>query len=358
MTSSEAPPEAGVTRHLDRLVDQGVTWASRLVSAVGRPTLTTAALAELRRRAAASALEARRPALAALSVQFQAARAAAAPTEALREPKQRLTQLATEALADMRAEVDRRARGLRGPLGQLDRLWRETHTVELIDRPGFSRERRVRLMTHLDELNVTLGVYEAFLGVLSPFFSATRPTRILDLAAGHGGFLLHVADLTKGGPHALELVASDLVSEYLEIGRAHAERRGLAVDFRVQDALDTSNLSANSFDLLVCTQSLHHFPPGLIAVLTHEALRIASRAVVLIDGTRSKTNAAVIPTLGLVRYRDLPFTHDAWVSLRKFFVPEELELLARVGAMSTGHPPQSVSSRFLPPGHLAVVLEV
>lgn len=339
---------------LDRAVDRGVARASRLISAIGRPTLTTASLAGARARAADRALEARASELRALASRFAGEARGDAPE--ITDAKNELARLAAEALADMRREVDREAVGVRAPLGALDRLWRETSTVELIDRPDFDQVDRVRLMTHLDEMNVTLGAYASFLDVLRPHLAPDRPTRILDLAAGHGGFLLEVAHLARREGLALELVASDIADEYLAIGRRHAEERGLPVEFVVQDALDTTNLAANAFDLVVCTQSLHHFPPGLVAVLTHEALRIASRAVVLIDGARSKTNAALIPLLGVVRYRDLPFAHDSWVSLRKFFAPEELGLLARAGALATAGSAHRAQARFLPPGHLAVVL--
>lgn len=339
---------------LDRVIDRGVAGAARVISAIGRPTPTTAALARARARAADRALEARAPELRALAARFATEARGDAPE--ITTAKNELSKLAAEALTDMRREVDADAAGLRAPLGALDRLWRETSTVELIDRPDFDQGDRVRLMTHLDEMNVTLGAYASFLDVLRPHLAPDRPTRILDLAAGHGGFLLEVAHLAEQEGLELELVASDIADEYLEIGRRHAEERGLAVRFVVQDALDTTNLGKDAFDLVVCTQSLHHFPPGLVAVLTHEALRIASRAVVLIDGARSKSNAALIPLLGVLRYRDLPFAHDSWVSLRKFFAPEELGLLARAGALATDGAERTIEARFLPPGHLAVVL--
>lgn len=353
---SAREPFDGPAGPLDRGLDRGLALASRLVSSWSRPTPTGLALAAERDAAAERAIARRRDALVALSGTF--ARETAGDHPEVTDAKNRLAALAEEALGAMRTEVDERAgASWRAPLARLDRLWRDTQTVELIDRPDFAEHKRVRLMAHLDEMNVALGAYASFLDVLRPFLRADRPTRILDLAAGHGGFLLEVARLARDEGLALELVASDIAREYLDIGRDNARKRGLAVEFVVQDALDTTNLGPGSFDLVVCTQSLHHFPPGLVAVLVHEALRIASRAVVLIDGARSKLNAAFVPTLGVVRYRDLPFAHDSWISLRKFFTPEELGLLARCGVLASPGPDRSVSSRFLPPGHLAVVVE-
>jgi len=354
---SAREPLDGPRGPLDRGLDQGIALAARAASRWSRPSPTGLALARERDDAADGALQPRRAQLEELGAIF-ASETAGSHVE-VTAAKNRLAELAEDALADMRSRVDARARtSWRAPLARLDRLWRDTSTVELIDRPDFPQGKRVRLMAHLDQMNVTLGAYASFLDVLRPFFHTDRPTRILDLAAGHGGFLLEVARLARDEGLELELVASDIAPEYLELGRRNARTRGLPVDFVVQDALDTTNLAQGSFDLVVCTQSLHHFPPGLIAVLVHEALRIASRAVVLIDGARSKLNAALIPALGVVRYRDLPFAHDSWVSLRKFFSPEELGLLARCGVLASPGADRAVTSRFLPPGHLAVVVEV
>lgn len=346
----------GPIGRLDARLDRWIGDAARVVSRWARPTPTGLALAALRREAADRVLAHRHLALRELAAVFEDERPGDHPE--ITSAKNRLARLGADALDAMRREVDARAgRSWRAPLAYLDRLWRSTSTVELIDRPDFAEHERVRLMAHLDEMNVTLGAYASFLDVLRPFLRADRPTRVLDLAAGHGGFLLEVARLARHERLALELVASDIAEEYLAIGRAHAAAQGLPVRFVVQDALDTTNLERGAYDVVVCTQSLHHFPPGLVAVLVHEALRVASSAVVLIDGARSKTHAPLVSLLGVVRYRDLPFVHDSWVSLRKFFAPEELGLLARVGVVASPGGARRVTSRFLPPGHIAVVVE-
>ncbi len=348
-----------------RLIDRGVASAARLVTRVGSPTPSGRLLAALRARIAEQVIDARRDALRALERRLSEARVEGARVEGARvdeaaelaRAKNALAELAEGALDELRRRVVLEARGLRRPLARLDRRWSASRTVELIDRPDFDADKRVRLMAHLDEMNETLGAYAAFADALSPLFVRGRATRVLDLAAGHAGFTLSLARLAKERGLELELTATDLVDEYLELGRRHARERGLDVRFALQDALDTSNLARGAYDVIVSTQSLHHFPAGHIAVLAHEAIRIATRGVVLIDGARSMLNAALIPLLGVVRYHDLPFAHDSWVSLRKFFAPEELGLLARIGALAAGEDPSRVEARFLPPGHIVCVLE-
>lgn len=273
------------------------------------------------------------------------------------EAKDALARLATTALAGMRTEVGREARrhGLVAIAAQaIDAAWADCDTTEHLDDAHFPRDARVRVLEHLDAFNVQSGGYRAFAEALEPFFAKERPTRILDLAAGHGGFMLELARIARKERWPLELVATDLLDEYLELGRAVAAREGLPVRFVVQDALDLSAIAPGAYDLVVCTQALHHFPPGLVAVMCSEAARIAGRAVVLVDGSRSRTHGAVVPALGLLRYGDPAFAHDAFVSLRRFFTPDELGLIAQLGA-----PPSArVSSRLLPPGHVIATLEI
>src|SRR6185503_3541461 len=106
-------------------------------------------------------------------------------------------------------------------------------------------------------------------------------------------------------------------------------RERVDVDFVVQDALDLRGI--DRFDVITCTQSLHHFTPALVARMFREATAAAARGVMFVDGCRSIANAAILAAVGLVRWRDRAFAHDAWISFRRFFTPEELSVLTRMG---------------------------
>jgi hypothetical protein len=84
------------------------------------------------------------------------------------------------------------------------------------------------------------------------------------------------------------------------------------------------------------TQSLHHLPPGLIAVMFEAAVRTAGRGVLMIDGSRSLRTGCALGLFALLRYRHRGFLHDTWISTRRFFVAEELSLLARLGPWGNG----------------------
>jgi ubiquinone/menaquinone biosynthesis C-methylase UbiE len=191
-----------------------------------------------------------------------------------------------------------------------------------------------------------VGNYRAFFHAMEPLLVDGRPTRILDLAAGHGGFALEVARIAKRRGLEIQITASDLKREYLDIGAAVAVREGLDVGFEVQNALDLSNLGPDAYDIVVCTQSIHHFPPSMIARMFREACRAAGRGVVFIDGCRSMTLGVVVPLIGVLRFRDTGLAHDAFVSCRRFYSPEELGLLAKLGPEAPG-----VVAEWMRPAH-------
>lgn len=304
-------------------MDTAVRLLSRAFTESRRPSLSVGLLGEARMQAAAEALALHRPEALALC-----ARADAGELEA----GEAFGRLAERALADMRARVLERARasGLVESLAaRAHARWNDTDEPELLDDPDLDREMRVRILEHLDQTNTLIGIYASFFRAMEPLFDG--PTRVLDLAAGHGGFAIAATKIAGLKGLDVHVTASDLKPEYLEIGRSLAHRERVDVGFAVQDALDLSGLAPGAYDVIVCTQSLHHFPASMVARMFREAARAAGRGVVFVDGCRSMAHAVAIAGLGVLRFNDRAFAHDAWVSFRRFFAPEELGLLARLG---------------------------
>ncbi len=297
-------------------------------------------LGPLRRQALAESLALVRPDVERLTDSLHAGDASA---------RRGLADLAEAALSHLRQCVQRLAAErtlLHRWTAAADALWRSPTEGEHIDDPSLPAEVRTRAMRDLDALNGALGTYPLFLAELQPLMAPDRPTRILDLAAGHGGFALALARAAREEGIQVEITATDLVQEYLDLGAEEAEREDLPVRFRVQDALDLSNLAAGEYDVVVCTQALHHFPAGLVAVMFEAATRAATRGVAFLDGCRSIVGAPPLVGYARMRYGNPTLAHDAYISIRRFFVPEELELLARVGPWGDG-----VEARRVKPGH-------
>lgn len=262
-----------------------------------------------------------------------------------------LATLAEDALGEFRRQVA--GAGL-GPAlwSRLDRAWLAPDAVELMDMPDLDEVRRTRIIESLDRWNRLSGSYDLFLDELRPLLRADGPTTILDLASGHGGFAVHLLRAARAEGLDLRVTATDRCMEYLEVGRDAAAAEGLELAVRVQDALDLRNLEPGQYDIVVCTQAQHHFPAGLVAVMFETAARAAGRGVVFIDGSRSAMHAATMAGMGLLWFRRPDFAHDGVLSLRRFFYPEELALLARIGDWGEG-----VTARWMPPNHCLLRLD-
>jgi ubiquinone/menaquinone biosynthesis C-methylase UbiE len=260
---------------------------------------------------------------------------------AARDPqiREQFSDLCAQTLQEFRRGVIQRAQTcdrITGHMARLDARWLDEDASEFLDDPDYHEEKRVRILRDLDNLNDLIGNYSHFYSAVQEHFAEGRTTRILDLAAGHGGFALWAARQARSEGVDLEIVATDLKPEYLDLGRQHARKRGLSVRFEVQDALNLENRLHEDYDLVICTQSLHHFPVGLIPLMYEEACRIAKRAVLFIDGHRGIAHAVPVVSLALLRYRNIGFTHDALVSFRRFFTPEELWLICSLGPHGEG----------------------
>ncbi len=324
---------------MDRLMSN----VARGYTAFRLPNLTVALLGEARRQAANAVLSEHRGRARTLFARLDLGDRSAA---------EEIDRLADRALSEMRARVHDRARALgltEGLAARMHQRFGDTDESEYLDNPELDRAMRVRLLANLDALNAVLGSYRAFFRAMEPLLAEDRPTRILDLAAGHGGFALEVARMTRERGMDVELTATDIREEYLALGEAVAREEGLSVRFAVQDALDLSNLERGEHDVVVCTQSLHHFSPGMVARMFHEAVGVAGHGVVFIDGCRSVFYGLLLPALSVLRYRDPEFAHDAWISFRRFYAPEELTVLSGLAVDDHG-----LESKWMRPAHCLV----
>jgi SAM-dependent methyltransferase len=266
------------------------------------------------------------------------------------------------ALAEQRGEAEARlARsGFERAAHALDRLVHEDR-AEWLDDPAFDRALRVRTLDRLDRLNEGLGTYDAFFAAIAPAIARARargvpqPT-VVDLASGHAMFAVALALRFGAREGRVRVVATDLVPEYLELGRARARALAIpddALSFLPHDALDLRDLPqkvGHPIDVVTCTQSLHHFPPGMVARLFAEAASAARHGAVLVDGERNPLALVAVTGLAAAIGRgSLPFVHDSFVSIRRMFTEQELALVAALAPQ-----PHPIERGFLSPGHVFV----
>jgi ubiquinone/menaquinone biosynthesis C-methylase UbiE len=262
----------------------------------------------------------------------------------------RFDSMVADAVAALRAD---RPRGPARLLVDIDGAF-QREGEELLDDPSFPEGKRVRVLETLDRFNRDSEAYERWMRLVEPLVDRAErthggPVRVLELAAGHGSFALAVAEHFGD---RVEVTASDIRDEYLELGRRRMRGRAERVRFALQDATDLRNLG--DVDILLCTQSLHHFPPGMVARMVGEAARAARAGAVFVDGERSIESLLLAVPVLFAYGRTWPVVHDAVVSLRRMLSAEEMRLVA---ALAPGVPAHvRVEVERLPPGYVTVCM--
>jgi 2-polyprenyl-3-methyl-5-hydroxy-6-metoxy-1,4-benzoquinol methylase len=272
--------------------------------------------------------------------------------------------LVKSGLEELRGEAESRASvtGLQRAAHAVDRVL-HADREEWLDDPSFDHRLRMRTIERLDRLNEAIGSYEAFFDVIEPLVERARasgverPT-IVDLASGHAMFPVALALRFGAREGRVRVIATDLLGEYLEVGKAQARKLALDVEFFEQDALDLRDLTEKTggpVDVVTCTQTLHHFPPGMIGRVFAGALEIARHGVALVDGERNPFALALIATVSAALGRgSVPFLHDSIASMRRMLTEQELAFCAAVAPLRNDQGERSVERGWLPPGHVWV----
>ncbi|MCK6501875.1 methyltransferase domain-containing protein [Myxococcota bacterium] len=299
------------------------------------------ALAPLRRRLRDELLQRERARLARLAGAWEVDRASA---------RAELAALGDRLLDEHRHQAWARAArgsGVERLAAAVDRrLFRQG--AELMDDPSVDARVRGRIVSDLARVNDLIGSYWSLLRAAGPSLGP-GPTTVLDLASGHGGLALW---LLRQGPRRglqLQVTATDLRDDYLDPARQRAARAGLPLQTMALDAL-AMDLAPRSYDVVTCTQAIHHFSPGQVAVLLAEARRVARRSVVFTDGLRSTRQLGLACALFVGMGSHPASVHDCAVSVRRMFVPEELDLLA---ALAPGGP--GAHARFVAPAFVGLL---
>ncbi|NTV02186.1 MAG: methyltransferase domain-containing protein [Chlorobiaceae bacterium] len=222
----------------------------------------------------------------------------------------------------------------------LDLMIRSRDT-EHMDEPSTDGEQKAAMVRALDRMNGLTMVYHHQTRLLEPLLAELSqqrdgPVRVLELASGSGGLAFALAEHARKRGMRLEITASDIVPESVEAGRAAAAERGVAVEFRVVNAFDLEGVDRNSADLVLVSQSLHHFTPGQLALMIAGAGNIGASAFVGLDGHRSMLLLAGVPIVASLQ-GIAEFTGDGFTSARKFYSDLELDIIAEIATGRRSH---------------------
>lgn len=207
-----------------------------------------------------------------------------------------------------------------------------TSERERMDAPHMPAGRKLEMIRALDRMNGMLMLYRHYCGIVEPCIREVserkrRPARVLELAGGAGGLAFALAEQAAASGLETEITGSDIVPEYVAYCNRKAENRRLPVTFEVIDAFSIGDTRRNSWDIVIVSQSLHHFTPGRIARIIHECSRLGASVFLGLDGYRSAELLAGVPLIAVLQgMKD--FMLDGYTSARKFYSEAELDLIA------------------------------
>jgi SAM-dependent methyltransferase len=204
--------------------------------------------------------------------------------------------------------------------------------TEILDDPAIDDEARARSLADVARSNRWLGgsraVRVSLSAVLNEIDDALELT-LLDVGTGAGDLARVVTRCADQLGKRIEVVGIDLTSTL-----PRAARRSGAIRHGVGANAMRLPFRDRSFDIVLCSQLLHHFIDDDARQVIAELHRVARRALIVADLRRSWV-AAVGFWLVSWPMRFHPITrHDGVVSVRRGFTTDELQRLIRVATSS------------------------
>lgn len=159
---------------------------------------------------------------------------------------------------------------------------------------------------------------------------ADRPITLLDLATGSADIPVAISRWARRNGRRFEITASDSSDDMLTIADAHVAGDP-AITLARHDARAV-RLPDKAFDLVVCSLSLHHFPPDEAVDVLREMERLARVGLIVNDLRRGHVGFAAAWVASRLTTRNRLTRNDAPLSVRRAYTPAELaDLLRRAG---------------------------
>ena len=220
---------------------------------------------------------------------------------------------------------------------------RRREAEELLDRAGHDPAELSANLWDIRTVNRFAGGVATVLRHLPGLLSDIprgRPVEILDLATGGGDIPLSLVAWANRQGRPLHLTVTDRSPQILaEARRTLAGVPG--VTFAVCDAR-TVPMPAHSFDIVLCSLSLHHFAPEDAVQVLREMDRLSRTGFILNDIRRSLAGYIAAWGASRVATRNRLTRHDMPLSVLRAYTPDELRALLRQAGMPdatvTTHP--------------------
>ena len=213
-----------------------------------------------------------------------------------------------------------------------------TDEQEHMDDPSLPASKKLEMIRALDNMNNMMLLYPQYISVIEPSIrkiaqKKKQPAKILELASGAGGLAFAIAAQAKRSVLPVEITGSDIVPEYVEYCNRTAAEQKLPVSFKIINAFAMDALENCSCDIILISQSLHHFTPGQLARIIVQSREQGASVFLGLDGHRGLDLLVGVPLVAMLQgIRTLVL--DGYTSARKFYSEPELDLIAEIATAS------------------------
>lgn len=200
--------------------------------------------------------------------------------------------------------------------------------TERMEQPGLETSELLVALETLARVNRRFGATRLVLRHLAALYDGwPTPLRILDVGTGYADIPRAVARWARRRGRPIRITAMDRHAGTLALaGRACADYPEIRL--RRGDALALP-FPAQSFDVVLASQILHHMEGAEPVTLLREMARVARRAVLVHDLRRGAWPRFATWAALRLASRSPVIRHDGPLSIRRGFVPAELLTLAR-----------------------------
>jgi ubiquinone/menaquinone biosynthesis C-methylase UbiE len=220
---------------------------------------------------------------------------------------------------------------------------RRRETGELLDQAGHDPVELAANLRDIRTVNRLAGGVATVLCHLPGLLSHLPygdPLEILDLATGSGDIPLRLVAWAERQGRPLHLTVTDRSPEILAEARRTLD--GVpGVTFTVCDARAVP-MPERSFDVVLCSLTLHHFAPGEAVQVLREMDRLSRTGFILNDIRRCLAGYVAAWVASRVATRNRLTRHDMPLSVLRAYTPDELRALLRQAgirdASVTTHP--------------------
>ena len=202
----------------------------------------------------------------------------------------------------------------------------------MIDLPeSYNRSEYAESLADIRTVNRYLGDYQTVSNFFSALLqgiesSADRPISVLDVATGSADIPVEIVKWARSRGITMAVTAVDVnplaVREAVDLTRAYPE-----ITIAVADGFSLPYGDA-SFDIVLCSKTLHHFGEEDTVRLLKEIGRVAAIGYIIMDLRRSWVAWLLISILARIFSRNRLTRHDGPMSVLRSYTVAELAVLA------------------------------